>query len=85
MWHRFSQGGVDRDRRKGGKLYHYLQVKPVADALRYTEQKWVQTTQRRYRSRHNDRSNLTEGNIAIRVPNIRTIMMIVQSMTSHFE
>lgn len=28
-----------------GKLDHYLQVKPVADALRYTEQKRTQTTQ----------------------------------------
>ena len=43
MWRRISQGGMDGDPRREeegeGETYHYLQVKPVADALHYTEQK----------------------------------------------
>ena len=46
---------------RGGILDHYLQVKPVADALCYMEQKRVQTTQKRYRSRHNERVTLPRG------------------------
>ena len=78
-WGRHAGIDLIRGRKEGGKLDHYLQVKPVEDALRYTEQKQEQNNSRIDRYCSIDimkRSNLTKGDIAIGAPTHAKVMTV---------